>query len=50
MNEENYTRPPTKLPDQILETQEDLGQVKEPDDPETGMDDFDKMMENHSKR
>ena len=46
MNEENYTRPPTKLPDQILETQEDLGQVKEPDDPETGMDDFDKMMEN----
>ena len=46
MNEENYTRPPTKLPDQILETQEDLGQVKEPDDPETDMDDFDKMMEN----
>ena len=43
MNEENYTTPPTKLPDQIFETLEVLNQ--EPDDSKTGMTEFEKMME-----
>ena len=45
MSEENYTSPPTKLPDQILETPEVLNQDQEPDDSETGMADIEKMME-----
>ena len=42
MNEENYTTPPTKLPDQIFETLEVLNQ--EPDESKTGMSEFEKMM------
>ena len=38
MSEENYTSPPTKLPDQIFKTLEVPNQ--EPDDSKTGMSDF----------
>ena len=45
MNEESYIRPPTILPDQILEPQEDRVQVKEPNVSEADMEEFDRRME-----
>ena len=43
MNEESYTTPSNKLPDQIFDTQEAPNQ--EPSEPRAGTSDFEKMME-----